>query len=63
MLALCRVIEEDARLPEIKKKVECFASSFPMPGFAVGRSTDGQVHIAPAVGAKGPYANGNAMTA
>ncbi len=58
----CRAIEVDPRLPEIKKKVEEFASSFPMPGFAVGQ-TDAQVHLAPAVGAKAPYANGNAVSA
>lgn len=59
----CRGIEADPRLPEIKRKVEAFASSFPMPGFAVGHSTDAQVHIAPAVGAKAPHSNGNAVTA
>ncbi|EIE24649.1 serine hydroxymethyltransferase 2 [Coccomyxa subellipsoidea C-169] len=58
-----KVIEADPRLPEIKKKVEAFASSFPMPGFAVGQSADGQVHIAPAVQPKAAYSNGSAVTA
>ena len=38
-----RAIEVDPRLPEIKKKVEAFAQSFPMPGFAVGQNADSQV--------------------
>ena len=58
------MIETDPRLPEIKKKVEAFASSFPMPGFATGASADGQVHIAPAVQPGKAYSNGNsAVTA
>ena len=55
----CRVVEADPRIAEIREKVEQFASSFPMPGFEVGKVSDGKVHIAPAIGAKAPYSNGN----
>ena len=33
----CRVIEADPRIEQIREKVESFAASFPMPGFAVGK--------------------------
>ena len=56
---VCRVVETDPRIPEIREKVEDFAASFPMPGFNVNRISDGKVQIAPAVGAKAPYANGD----
>lgn len=57
-----RVVETDPRIEQIREKVEEFAASFPMPGFAVGNTnhnSNGKVHIAPAVGAKSPYANGD----
>jgi len=58
---LCRVVEKDPRIEQIRERVESYAASFPMPGFAVGKEnmSNGKVHIAPAVGAKAPYANGN----
>ena len=54
-----RVVETDPRISEIREKVEGFAATFPMPGFNVNRISDGKVQIAPAVGAKAPYANGD----
>ena len=53
----------DPRIPEIRKKVEAFATTFPMPGFPVGPgSANGHVQVAPAVGLK-PQSNGNASVA
>ena len=34
---ICRVVETDPRIEQIREKVESFAASFPMPGFAVGK--------------------------
>ena len=34
---VCRVVETDPRIKQIREKVESFAASFPMPGFAVGK--------------------------
>ncbi len=53
------MVEADPRIAQIREKVERFAASFPMPGFEVGKATDGKVHIAPAIGAKAPYSNGS----
>ena len=41
----CRVVETDPRIEQIREKVESFAASFPMPGFAVGKEdiSDGKV--------------------
>ena len=58
-----RAVEVDPRIPEIRKKVEGFATTFPMPGFAVGPgSANGHVQVAPAIGLK-PQSNGGASVA
>ena len=45
LLTDCRVVETDPRIEQIREKVESFAASFPMPGFAVGKEdiSDGKV--------------------
>jgi hypothetical protein len=53
----CRVAEADPRIADIRKRVEAFATTFPMPGFPVGPVANGHVHVAPAVGLK-PHSNG-----
>lgn len=63
MHCLGRAVEADPRIPDIKKKVEAFATTFPMPGFPVGPgSANGHVQVAPAVGLK-PQSNGSASVA
>ncbi len=39
------MVETDPRIEQIREKVESFAASFPMPGFAVGKEdiSDGKV--------------------
>ena len=58
----CRVAEADPRIADIRKRVEAFAMQFPMPGFAVGPSSNGHVLIADAVGLKA-HSNGNGVAA
>ncbi len=43
----CRVVETDPRIEQIREKVESFAASFPMPGFAVGKEdiSNGKVGV------------------